>query len=138
MGIGKKITEPLRVVSIYDDAIDWTQTNKLEYIESRNEELLVFLPDGKPTFFTLSPLPPSILAMVTSRTDEKSKMFAFQFGVTDCDDPNIGLRWDRKEKYPLIEPSSLESIPVKIWREIGSLVIQREEFSEGEEPRFAL
>ncbi len=62
----------------------------------------------------------------------------FQFGVQDCSDQRLGLKWSYKSDLPFIEVKSMKDLPAKVWREIGQLVIDRESLTEGEEPRFAL
>lgn len=137
MAIGRKISEPLRVVSVQcDTAIDWTKTSKLDYIEKREEKMVEAIPGEQLCWFTITPLPPGIVSKMMSLPREEGFLFAFRFGITDCSDPNLGLKWNRRGDYPFIE--DLEDIPAPLWIEIGSLVIQREKLTEGEERRFVL
>lgn len=137
MAIGKKLSDPLRVVSVQcDDAIDWSKTSKLDYIEKRDEKMVAALPGEQLCWFTIKPLPPGLVANITSLPGNEAKYRAFRFGVTDCSDPNLGLKWNMKADYPFI--TDMDEVPMKLWIEIGGLIIQREELSEGEEPRFVL
>ena len=141
MGFGKKVHEAIRVVSVKaEKSIDWSQTPRLDYIESRNEELLVFNPDeDEPIWFHLIPsLAPGTLARLASYPGDEKYLRAFQFGVTDVSPNVLGLEWDRMQDIKHITDKSCAGVPAKVWKEIGKLIIQREDLSVGESPRFAL
>jgi hypothetical protein len=141
MGFKRKVCQPLQVIAVcVEQAVDWASSKcgKLEYIEQRNFEDLVFVEGEDPTTFTIHPLPPGILARCDTRLFPENLLYAFRYGVRSCSDNTLGLKWDTQGEYPVVETDSMEGLPANVWREIGSLVIQRESLTEGEKPRFAL
>lgn len=141
MGFGKKISEPIRVIAVCkEQAVDWSQTPRLEYVESRDDALVKLKPDeDPPIWFTLIPgLAPGQVARINSMSGDERYLWAFVFGVTDCTPNPLGLHWENSEGQRRVEFKTMKSVPADVWREIGSLVLQREELSEGEEPRFSL
>ena len=138
MAIRKKLTTDLRVVSLHDDAVDWTRTPKLQYAETRDPDLVHLRGDEQPTWWTLRPLSPGIIGTVEGMGSANRRRAAFAFGCVDCSDATeLGLVWDRHRVAPMITDQSMAGVPSKVVQELGDLVLQRESMTEGEEPRFA-
>lgn len=138
MGWGKKITTDIQVIAVCKEtAVDWSVSPKADYKATRDLSLLKYRPGEQPTLFTLRPLPPGILARILSLSVSERRLMAFQFGVRSCSDTSLGLRWiGDSEAGRHVDGESLGAIPSDVWQEIGALVIEREELSEGERPRF--
>ena len=69
MGLQRRVDEAVKVVSMFDDAIDWTETPRLDYAETRAPELIVPLPgrEADLVWFTVSPLEPSLAAWIRTQ-----------------------------------------------------------------------
>jgi hypothetical protein len=138
MAIRKKIATDLRVVSRYDDAVDWTATPILEYLETRDPDKVVELDGEAATWFTIRPLPPGILSTIEAQRTGTREFSAFSFGVVDCSDKvELGLQWDKHRISPALTDESIGGIPKKVVLEIGTLILEREDLSEGESLRSA-
>lgn len=141
MGIGKKLSDQIKVVSVHcEDAVDWDRTEggKIAYSETREFERLAFKDGKEPSVFTIAALPPAIVARCREYKPPFDALMAFCFGVVECSDRSLGLQWDHGGDRPRIKMDSLESLPDIVIREIGGIVLERQDLSVGESPRFAL
>lgn len=142
MAWGKKALVPLKVIAVTaETSVIWGEGNdKLGYIERRDRddpasfEQLKFKEGDRPIVFTLrSGLPPGIVARLRSHPAPEDKLLAFQFGVMECSHATeLGLQWEHGGETPHIRITSMASIPPKVWQEIGTLVLRREDLTEGE------
>jgi hypothetical protein len=137
---GKRVTGDLRVVATCaEQAIDWSQTPRLQYVETRDFDLLKFKAGEEACVFTLRSLPMPLVARARTQDHPQDKLFAFVWAVRECSHAQqLGLRWIGSGEDRQVAPDSLEALPAKVWQEIGSVVLQRADLSEGESPRFAL
>lgn len=139
---GRKALVPLRVIAVSAErAVVWGEENdKLGYIERRDRDdpdsfsQLRFREGEQPIVFTLRPgLPPGVVARIKALPPPEDKLWAFQFGVAECSHRReLGLEWTSDDGAPHIKISAMAKIPPKVWQEIGSLVIRREDLTEGE------
>ena len=135
-----KIRTDLTTIAVsVEKAVDWSKCAKADFLRTRRFEDLVFLSGEQPITFVLRPLPPAILARIETMPRTESQQQAFLFGVRSCSAAGeLGLRWEAdSEASRHVAVDSIEGIPAKVWKELGQLVLDRENLREGEEPNFA-
>lgn len=133
MGFAPTVTGDARVVSLEDDAVDWSKTPRLEYAERRDPAILV-LRDGRTPFeFTVRSLRKAQVHRLAGLPAGEREFYAFLAGVADFSaSAEFGLRWEGDGSERRIKIDSVERIPSSIIREIGAWVISRASLSEGE------
>lgn len=141
MAIGKRLTEPLKVVSILcDTALDTSPPNGtpiLDYERTRDPKLVKARAGEQVTWFTLQPLPGESQAIVKSYDSPQREYAAFQIGCVACSDPDL-LAWESVRDRKIITKESLDKVPDQLWHELGFLVLRMGTLSVGEEPRYGL
>jgi len=87
MGIGRRVRDPLKVVSVTcDTAIDQQRTPMLDYTETRDPKLVVALEGETPTWFTLEVLPGERADAIRSLASPMRERVAFQAACSACTD----------------------------------------------------
>jgi hypothetical protein len=140
MGWKKKVHSDLTTIAVsVETAVDWSKCPKADFTRTRLFESLVFKEGEQPITFTLRPLPPAILARIETLQRPENLQQAFLFGVRSCSAAGeLGLRWEGdSDASRHVSVDALSGIPAKVWKELGQLVLDRENLTEGEEPNFA-
>lgn len=139
MPIRKHLASSWRGPSVYDDAIDWSETPRAEYISSRDPALVKCHPGEEATLWTLRDLRQTEVAYLRDFAErgESATCYqrAFQLALEDCSDTEI--QFQRHDRGRSITDESFESIPQGVWLELGALAYQRAGLTPGEAPRFA-
>jgi len=141
MGIGRRVREPLRVVSVTcDSAIDQTKTPMLEYIESREPGLVVAMPGESVDWFTLEVLSGDRADAIRSLSSPIRERVAFQSSCSGCSNPDLlpADAWDGSGDTRKIRQRYMDQLPDKLPRELGAVALKLGELSVGESPRFGL
>ena len=140
--IRKSLAGDWRGPSVYDPAIDWSRSPRLEYIETRDAAKLVYYEGEAPTIWVLRALTQSQVAAALQESPPLSYLWAFLTGLRAVEGSGAGdYVFDQaadQQRRRLSEDSFDRLVPAKVWRELGKLCLDRAELSEGEQPRFAL
>lgn len=140
MAIRRRIDKGIRVVSVTsDDALDRTRTPISDYLETRKEDLVASIEGQKVTWFTLEPLDGESAAMVKTHLSPHRQFVAFQLGCSHCSEHEL-LEWreEGRQRRRMVSDAAMNRLPDRLWQELGSLVLQLGDLTEGEEPRFGL
>ncbi len=133
MAFGPAVTGDIRVVSTRDDAIDWSATPRLDYIDTHDWSLLRLRDGRTPYVFTLRELSKPQLAAISARPSPERELFAFLAGCSDFSAAaEFGLKWEGDGAERRIKIGSIDRLPADIIREIGAVVIKRGSLTEGE------
>ena len=141
MGIHKRRTDPIRVVSIAtDDAIDRERTLLVDYIRTRNPALVKEVAGHKVTWFELAPMDASQAAYVKTLKSPECELHAFLSGCRSCTDPELlpATLWEGDAGQRRIRFSAADTLPDGLWTELGRIVIELGHLSMGEGPRFSV
>ena len=133
MALKHRIDEPKRIVSVEDDAIDWERTPRLDYLESRDPDLVKTLPgrDGDLVWFTLRPLDSETSFAVKTLRSPHREWGAFQLSV-QATSTDLGLQWRHEGGERVVERRSMGSLPDRVIEEIGAYAIRMGDLTEGE------
>jgi hypothetical protein len=141
MAIGRRVTDPIRVVSTTaDTALDRTATPLLDYIESRDPALPRAIPGQRLTWFTLRPLPSEIVGSVRTYQSPLAEQTAFLIACSACDDADLlpPDSWTGDGDARRLKGSVLARLPDQLWQELGAVALRLGTLTVGEAPRFGL
>jgi len=141
MAIRKRqsLKEPLRVVSVYDDAIDWAQTPRYDYVTTRDAALLKYLP-GKETsavVFTLRNLPTPLVNELRTRPSPRREEAFFTWACVSCSEPGL-LEFEGHGDERHVSVRSLDVLPPYIIEELGGVADSFCSLSVGEKKAYRL
>lgn len=140
MAIGKRLTDPIRVVSVScDTAIDRERTPLGDYAISRDPAVVVPVPGQALTWFTLKPLSGELAAQARTYPRPVCHRVAFQLACTACSDPDVlgPGSWRGEGTSRTIKDEALDALPDQLWDELGHVALQLGGLTRGEELRFA-
>jgi len=132
----KSLKENLRVVSVYDTAIDWSLTPRVDYVMSRDIKLVKTLPGQALDVFELRNLPTLLVSELRTRESPKREELFFLWSVTSCTG-NL-LSWDGHGEDRKVSIHSLDNIPTRIITEIGSVADQFASLTQAEKKAYKL
>lgn len=137
MGLQRRVAEPVRVVSMFDDAIDWAETPRLDYVETRSPALIRALPgrDGDLVWFTVAPLEADLAAHARTVESPHRELLAFQYAVQSTSS-DVGLEWKRESGRPVVARRSMNALPDSVIQEIGGVALRLGDLTSGEGSRF--
>ncbi len=139
MAVRKRITGSLKVVSFFcDDAIDRTKTPRLDYLQTRDEGLVVPNKGEQLTWFTLKPLSGDLPEHCRSYPSPMAERVAMQFGVTTCSDLDLipSDSWEGEGDRRHLKDSVIDELQDNLRTELGTVALQMGDLSSGEERRF--
>lgn len=138
MAIGRRLTEPLKVVSwACDSAIDRAATPEWDYRTTRDPSLVKALPGQALTWFTLRPLPGDTAMHCRSYASPIAERVAFALSCTGCSDETLGHEdWTGDGATRRVKEDALSRLPDQIVMELGRVAIELGELTSGEKPRF--
>lgn len=138
MAIGRRLTEPLKVVSwTCDTAIDRAATPEWDYRTGRDPALVKVLPGQAATWFTLRPLPGETAMHCRSYASPIAERVAFALACTACSDDTLGADdWTGDGTARRVKEEALSRLPDQLVMELGRVVIELGELTAGEKRRF--
>lgn len=140
MAIRRRMTSTWRGPSVYDDAIDWSRTPRVDYVRTRDVQLVQYRPGAVPTLWSLRDLKQTEMAHLRDFMDRGETASGYQaaFGLAceACSDPEV--TFDRTASGAHLTDEAFETIPTPVWMELGALAYQRAGVLPGEPPRFGL
>lgn len=139
MAIGKRLTDPIKVVSVTcDDAIDSERTPLWDYEIERDPSKVVALPGQRLTWFTIAPLRGDAAAQCRTYSSPIAERLAFARACTDCSDPDVipPEGWTTTGTMRHLRDDSLNVLPDQLITELGRVVLQLGELTRGEPLRF--
>lgn len=140
MAVRKNQTRPWTGPSIYDDAIDWTETPRRDYIATRDPKIVHAFPGETLDLWTLRPLRQSEIAYIkdflADGRESTAYQKAFRLAVTACSD--LSLDFETIGERRMLSDDSFETVPARVWTELGAFALERSELGLGEARRFGL
>jgi len=142
MGIGRRVRDPLRVISITCErslADDIPVLDLEEYGQTR-EPSLVRPRDGEElAWFTLAPLLSERAAAIRGVPSPLRERLAFSESCTNCSDTSLLPldSWEEIRSGRRLREAALADLPDQLWIELGSVALRLGELTVGESPRFA-
>lgn len=139
MAIGKRLTDPVKVVSwACDTAIDRAATPEWDYKTTRDMSLVKVLPGQTLTVFTLRPLPGDRAAQCRSYASPIAERVAFALACAGCTDPDtLGPdAWDGDGAARHLRDDAIAALPDQVWMELGRVALELGELTKGEKQRF--
>jgi hypothetical protein len=141
VAIRKTLASDWNGPSVYDDAIDWTRSPRLEYIEERDASVLHYYEGERPTMWTLRALTQSQVASAQEAREPNNYMYAFYAACKGVDGPgseDFVFLNGADPKHKRLTEDALEAVPSKVWAELGKLALDRAGVSSGESLRSGL
>lgn len=137
MGLARRVTDSVRVVSVYDDAIDWSETPRLDYVETRTPSLVKAIPgrEAELVWFTVAPLDADLAAHTRTLETPHRELLAFQFAVR-ATSTDVGLEWKADGGRQIVVRQSMNALPDSIIQEIGAVALKLGDLTSGEGRRF--
>jgi hypothetical protein len=139
VAIGKRLTDPIKVVSMScDTAIDREKTPLGDYAESRDASLVVALPGQTLTWFTLRPITGDLVATAKSYPRPVCHRVAFALACTACSDPGVLApgAWRGDGAARTLRDDAIDELPDQLWDELGHVALQLGGLTRGEGLRF--
>lgn len=136
MGLKRRVADPVKVVSMTDDAIDWSATPRLDYAESRDPELVKALPGREDdlVWFTVAPLESELASHVKTIASPHREWTAFMYGVVAVS-KDLGLEWSREGGRAAVTRKSMQSLTDDVIEEIGRVSLMLGNLTLGEGSR---
>jgi hypothetical protein len=141
VAIGKRLADPIRVVSITcDTAIDREATPLLDYQLTRDEGMVRALPGERLTWFTLRPLRGDLVASIRGYERPLACRLAFSASCIACSDPTVlpPEAWTQDGAARTLRHDALDEMPDQLWEELGAVALQLGGLTRGEKRRFEL
>ena len=142
MGIGRRVRDPLRVISITCEqslADDIPILDLEEYGQTRDPSLVRPRNGEELAWFTLAPLLSERAAAIRGVSSPLRERLAFAESCTSCSDTSI-LPLDSWEEIRFgrrLREAALADLPDQLWIELGSVALRLGELTVGEPLRFA-
>lgn len=138
MAIGRRLTDPVRVVSwSCDAAIDRAETPEWDYRTTRDPGLVRALPGQALTWFTLRPIPGDTAMHCRSFASPIAERVAFALACTACSDETLGPGdWTGEGIGRRVKEEALLRLPDQLVMELGRVALELGELTVGEKPRF--
>jgi hypothetical protein len=139
LAIGRKLTEPIRVVSVScDTAIDTERTPIYDYEVDRLPEQIVAITGETLTWWTIKPLPGVQADACRASPSPQRERLAASIAVVDCSDMSVlgATAWETVDGSRHLRADAMNALPDQLWLELGSIALQLGNLTVGEKQRF--